>query len=139
MKASINWKGQACFSGLSGSGHEVTIDGPPEYGGQNLGPRPMELLLLGMGSCTAFDVVLILQKSRQDIDDCVVEIKAERATEDPKVFTAIHVHFIVSGNDLDKKKVARAIELSATKYCSASIMLGKIATITHDFEIKQGE
>lgn len=114
----------------------MVMDGPPEHGGRNLGVRPMEMLLLGMGGCTAFDVVHILKKSRQSITDCVAEIQAERAEQDPKVYTSIHVHFIVTGRDLDEKRVARAVELSAEKYCSASIMLGKTASITHDFEIR---
>jgi putative redox protein len=123
------------FVGESGSGHSVVMDGAPEAGGRNLGIRPMEMLLLGLGGCTAFDVVSILQKSRQQIVDCEVEIEAERATEVPKVFTGIHVHFIVSGKDLDPAKVERAVNLSADKYCSASRMLEKAAKITHDFEV----
>ncbi|KPK37460.1 MAG: peroxiredoxin [Gammaproteobacteria bacterium SG8_47] len=113
------------------------MDGPPEAGGHNLGVRPMEMLLLGMGGCTAFDVVLILRKARQAVADCVVEIEAERATENPKVFTSIHVHFIVSGRDLKPTQVERAVTLSAEKYCSASIMLSKAVPITHDFEIRE--
>jgi putative redox protein len=139
MKARIKWGGGASFICQSDSGHEVITDGPKEYGGKNLGPRPMELLLLGAGSCSSFDVVLILQKSRQQVTDCYVEIEAERADKEPKVFTKIHMHFVVSGKDLEEKKVARAIDLSATRYCSASIMLGKTADITHDFEIRQGQ
>jgi putative redox protein len=123
------------FVGESGSGHSVVMDGAPEAGGRNLGIRPMEMLLLGLGGCTAFDVVSILHKSRQRISDCEVEIEAERATEIPKVFTSIHVHFIVSGRDLDETKVSKAVSLSADKYCSASRMLEKAATISHDFEI----
>jgi len=123
------------FVGESGSGHSVVMDGAPEAGGRNLGIRPMELLLLGLGGCTAFDVVSILRKSRQKIDDCEVEIEAERAAEVPKVFTRIHVHFIISGTGLDPSKVERAVNLSADKYCSASRMLEKSAKITHDFEI----
>lgn len=123
------------FVGESGSGHSVVMDGAPEAGGRNLGIRPMEMLLLGLGGCTAFDVVSILRKSRQRISDCEVEIEAERAAEVPKVFTSIHVHFIVSGRDLDTTKVSKAVALSADKYCSASRMLEKAATITHDFEI----
>lgn len=113
------------------------MDGPPEFGGQNKGCRPMELVLIGMGGCTAFDVVHILKKSRQDITDCVAEIDAERAPTDPKVFTRIHIHFKVSGRKLDPKRVDNAVKLSAEKYCSASIMLGKTAEITHDFEIAE--
>lgn len=135
MKARIKWIEGVSFAGQSESGHTVVMDGAPEAGGQNLGVRPMEMLLLGMGGCTAFDVVLILRKSRQPITDCVAEIEAERADTDPKVFTKIHVHFIVTGKGLDPKRVDQAIKLSAEKYCSASIMLGKTAEITHDFEI----
>jgi len=135
MKAEIKWTGNVSFIGQADSGHPVRMDGPPEHGGQNQGARPMELVLLGMGGCTAFDVIHILRKSRQDVADCVAEIEAERAESEPKVFTHIHVHFVISGKNLDPEKVARAIELSATKYCSASIMLGKTAKITHDYEI----
>jgi putative redox protein len=123
------------FVGESGSGHSVVMDGAPEAGGRNLGIRPLEMILLGLGGCTAFDVVSILHKSRQQISDCEVAIEAERATEIPKVFTQIHLHFIVSGRELDKTKVSKAVALSADKYCSASRMLEKSATITHDFEI----
>ena len=111
------------------------MDGAPDSGGKNLGPRPMEMLLLGLGGCSAFDVVHILRKSRLDVRDCVAEIDATRAETDPKVFTRIHVHFIVTGKALDPKRVQQAVKLSAEKYCSASIMLGKVADITHDFEI----
>jgi putative redox protein len=111
------------------------MDGAPEAGGQNKGSRPMEVVLIGTGGCTAFDVVHILKKQRQDVTACSADIDAQRAETDPKVFTRIHVHFKVTGRNLDAKKVAHAIELSATKYCSASIMLGKTAEITHDFEI----
>jgi putative redox protein len=135
MKVNIRWTGDAGFMGRSDSGHVVSMDGPAEFGGQNKGPRPMELMLIGMGGCTSFDVVHILRKQRQEITDCVAEIEAERAETDPKVFTRIHLHFVVTGKGLDPKKVAHAIELSATKYCSASIMLGKTARIAHDFEI----
>jgi putative redox protein len=138
MKATIKWTGGVSFSGSADSGHSVVMDGAPESGGQNLGARPMELVLIGTGGCTAFDVVHILRKSRQEITDCVAEIEAARAETDPKVFTHIHIHFVVSGRNLDAKKVQHAIELSATKYCSASIMLGKTAKITHDFEIVDG-
>lgn len=137
MKARIKWVQDATFLGESGSGHAVVMDGPPDYGGRNLGVRPMEMLLLGLGGCASFDVVLILNRSRQAITDCVAEIEAERAAQDPKVFTAIHVHFIVTGKALSEKRVARAVELSAEKYCSASLMLGKTATITHDYEIRE--
>ncbi|MGZ9143943.1 MAG: OsmC family protein [Candidatus Binatia bacterium] len=135
MKARIKWIEDVSFVGQTDSGHAVVMDGAPDAGGKNLGPRPMEMLLLGLGGCTAFDVVLILRKSRQNVMDCVAEIDATRAETDPKVFTRIHVHFIVSGKSLDPKRVEQAIKLSAEKYCSASIMLGKAAEITHDFEI----
>ena len=135
MKARIEWKDGMSFLGESGSGHSVLMDGPPEAGGKNLGPRPMEMLLMGTGGCAAFDVVLILKKSRQDISNCRVEIEAERAQEEPKVFTRIHFHFILTGKQLKPEQVERAIKLSAEKYCSASIMLGKTAELTHDFKI----
>lgn len=135
MKTRIEWKNGMSFLGESGSGHSVLMDGPPEAGGKNLGPRPMEMVLMGTGGCAAFDVVLILKKSRQDISDCVVEIEAERAPEEPKVFTRIHFHFILTGKQLKAEQVERAIKLSAEKYCSASIMLGKTAELTHDFKI----
>jgi putative redox protein len=135
MKARVKWVQDATFIGESASGHAVVMDGPPENGGRNLGVRPMEMLLLGMGGCTAFDVVHILQRARQPVLDCVVEMEAERADQAPKVFTRIHVHFIVSGRGLTEKQVERAVKLSAEKYCSASIMLGKAADITHDFEV----
>jgi putative redox protein len=135
MKASIRWAGGASFIGRGESGHDVVMDGAPEVGGQNQGSRPMEVVLVGMGGCTGLDVIHILRKQRQDVSECVADIDAERAPADPKVFTRIHVHFKVTGRGLDPKKVARAIELSATKYCSASIMLGKTAAITHDFEL----
>ncbi len=135
MKCRIKWLDYRSFVGESDSGHSVVMDGAPDAGGRNLGIRPMEMLLLGLGGCTAFDVVSILQKSRQKMVDCDVEIEAERADDIPKVFTKIHIHFIVSGNDLDPKKVDKAVSLSADKYCSASRMLEKTAAITHDFEI----
>ncbi|WP_372523491.1 OsmC family protein [Sulfuricaulis sp.] len=137
MKAIIKWSGGVSFAGTADSGHTVIMDGAPESGGQNQGARPMELVLIGMGGCTAYDVVHILRKSRQEIVGCVAEVEARRAATDPKVFTHIHIHFVVSGKGLDPKKVQHAIELSATKYCSASIMLGKTAQITHDFEIRE--
>ena len=135
MKTRIKWNGNVSFLAESGSGHAVLMDAAPEAGGQNLGPRPMEMLLMGLGGCTTFDVVLILKKGRQDIRDCVVEIEAERAQVDPKVFTDIHLHFIITGHDLNPQTVERAIHLSAEKYCSASIMLKNTVNITHDFEI----
>lgn len=139
MKARIKWVEAATFVGEAGSGHALVMDGPPEMGGRNLGVRPMEMMLLGMGGCTNFDVVHILKKQRQEVTDCVAEIEAERADTEPKVFTRIHVHFVVKGKNLSEAKVAKAIELSAEKYCSASIMLGNAGVaITHDFEIVEG-
>jgi putative redox protein len=138
MRARIKWVEGVSFLGETESGHAVLMDGSPEYGGRNLGARPMELVLIGTGGCTAFDVVHILKKARQQITDCVAEIEAERADTDPKVYTRIHFHFIVTGKDLKPEQVERALHLSAEKYCSASIMLGKTASITHDFEIVEG-
>jgi putative redox protein len=135
MKARVKLIEGVSFAGQSESGHTVVMDGPPDSGGKNLGVRPMEMLLLGLGGCSAFDVVHILRKGRQVITDCIAEIDANRADTDPKVFTRIHVHFIVSGRGLDPNRVEQAVKLSAEKYCSASIMLGKVAEITHDFEI----
>ncbi len=135
MNARIKWVEDSMFIGESGSGHSVVMDGPPEHGGKNLGLRPMEMLLVGMGGCTAFDVVQILTKGRHAIADCVAEISAERSEEIPKVFTKIHVHFIITGHKLKDAVVERAIKLSAEKYCSASIMLGKSVEITHDFQV----
>ncbi len=135
MKARVKWLDNMSFVGESESGHAVVMDGAPQFGGRNLGMRPMEMLLLGLGGCSSFDVVLILQKSKQQVLDCEVLIEAERADKDPKVFTRIHLHFVVSGRNLSADKVERAVKLSAEKYCSASIMLGKTAEITHDFEV----
>lgn len=137
MRATIKWVDNVMFVGQSGSGHSVVIDGPPSAGGENGGIRPMELVLMGLGACTSFDVMMILKKSRQDVLDCQTELEAERAEEVPQVFTRIHVHFVVTGRNLKVKQVERAVNLSAEKYCSASIMLGKTATITHDFEIAE--
>ncbi|MEZ5451719.1 MAG: OsmC family protein [Thiothrix sp.] len=137
MKARVKWLDNMSFVGESGSGHSVVMDGPPELGGRNLGVRPMEMLLLGLGGCSAFDVVLILQKSKQQVVDCEVQIEAGRAEKEPKVFTRIHLHFIVTGRNLAEDKVERAIKLSAEKYCSASIMLAKTAEVTHDFEMRE--
>jgi putative redox protein len=139
MKARVKWVQDAMFVGESGSGHSVVMDGPADGGGRNLGIRPMEMLLLGTGGCTAYDVVLILQKSRQAVSDCVVELEAQRADSVPSVFTAIHIHFIVTGRGLSDRAVSRAVELTAEKYCSASIMLGQVAKITHDYEIVEYE
>jgi putative redox protein len=135
MKARIHWVENALFVGESGSGHAVVMDGPADAGGRNLGVRPMEMLLLGMGGCTSFDVVHILRKGRHDVHGCEALLEAERADSDPKVFTRIHIHFVVTGKGLTDAAVDRAVRLSAEKYCSASIMLGKTATITHDFEV----
>ncbi|MGD8570648.1 MAG: OsmC family protein [Gammaproteobacteria bacterium] len=135
MKARVKWVEQSTFIGESESGHAVVMDGPPDLGGRNLGIRPMEMVLLGTGGCTAFDVVHILRKGRQPITDCVVELSAERAPTEPKVFTKIHIHFIVTGRDLPDKQVERAVKLTAEKYCSATKMLGQVAEITHDYEI----
>ena len=135
METQLKWAGNAAFIGRASSGHTIVMDGPAEGGGRNLGPRPMEMLILGMGACSTYDVVSILKKSRQEITDCEIKITSQRADSDPKVFTDIQLHFIVSGHDLKEKQVERAIKLSAEKYCSASIMLGATANITHDFEI----
>ena len=124
------------FLGESGSGHVVVMDGPPDHGGRNLGVRPMEMVLIGLGGCTNFDVVSILKKARQPVESCEAFLEAERADEEPKVFTKIHVHFVVKGRGLKEAQVKRAVELSAEKYCSASIMLGRGGVeITHDYEI----
>ncbi len=136
MEIKVSWAGAATFIGESVSGHKIVMDGPLEGGGRNLGPRPMEMLLIGTGACSTYDVVSILKKSRQAVSDCYVEISAERAESEPKVFTKIHLGFVVSGTDLKDKQVAKAIQLSAEKYCSASIMLGATAEITHDYEIR---
>lgn len=135
MKCSVKWIGDAAFVAETGSGHLVTMDGAPEAGGRNLAPRPMELLLAGAGGCSAYDVVLILKRGRHAVRDCEVRLSAERAETDPKVFTRIHFHFVVSGKGLKHDAVERAVRLSAEKYCSASIMLGKSAEITHDHEV----
>lgn len=139
MKVRVKWIENVSFLAETESNHAIVMDGAPEGGGRNLGPRPMETVLAGTGGCTAYDVVTILRKARQNITDCVVEVDAERAPQEPKVFTRIHFHFVVSGQGVDPKQVERAIHLSAEKYCSASIMLGKTAEITHDFEIRQGD
>ncbi|UTH73807.1 OsmC family protein [Chromobacterium sp. IIBBL 290-4] len=137
MQARLKWVDGVCFMGETGSGHAVVMDGAPEGGGRNLGPRPMELVLLGTAGCTSYDVLSILKKSRQDVHDCWVEIEADRADADPKVFTRIHFHFVVTGRALKPDAVERAIKLSAEKYCSASIMLAKTADISHDFELRE--
>jgi putative redox protein len=135
MQARIKWVEARTFLGESGSGHTMVMDGDPAAGGRGLGIRPMETLLLGLGGCTAYDVVEILQRSREPVADCVIDIDADRAETDPKVFTHIRLHYTVSGRGLNPKKVQRAVDLSAEKYCSASIMLGKTAEISHEIEI----
>ncbi len=136
MKARVQWAGEALFLGESGSGHAVVMDGPPDAGGRNLGIRPMEMLLIGLGGCSNFDVVSILRKGRQPVESCEVFLDAERADEEPKVFTKINLHFVVKGRGLKEAQVKRAVELSAEKYCSASIMLGRAGVeISHDYEI----
>jgi len=135
LKARIKWIENVAFLGETESGHALVMDGAPDAGGHNLGPRPMEMVLIGTGACSAYDVVQILKKGREQVTDCTVELAAERALTDPKIFTAIHFHFIVSGDGLSAAKVERAIKLSAEIYCSASAMLAKTARVTHDFEI----
>lgn len=137
MKARIKWVVGMTFIGESESGHGIVMDASPEVGGRNLGPRPMEMLLLGTGGCSSIDVMMILKKSRQAVSDCYVEMSAERAETDPKVFTKIHMHFVVKGKDIKPEAVEKAVKLSAEKYCSASIMLGATAEMTHDFEVVQ--
>ena len=135
MNISVKWIDGMLMVGKSGSGHAVVMDGPPEIGGENLGVRPMEMLLLGMTGCTMIDVVSTLKKMREDVVDCQTQVSADRSEEYPKVFTNIHVHFVLRGKQLNPSKVDKAIKLSAEKYCSASIMIGKTAIITHDYEI----
>jgi putative redox protein len=137
MKARVTWAGDMMFVGEGGSGHAIVMDGAPDAGGRNMGLRPMEMLLVGMGGCTAFDVVLILKRGREPVTDCIVELDAERAETDPKVFTRIHVKYLVTGKALDPRKVERAVQLSAEKYCSASIMMGQTATITHEVVVQE--
>lgn len=140
MKAQIKWVDGAMFVGESGSGHTLVMDGPPEAGGRNMGVRPMETLLIGLGGCASYDVVSILKKARQDIRDVHTQLEAERAESEPKVFTRIHLHFVVSGKNLKETQVKRAVELSAEKYCSASIMLGRAGVeMSHDYEIVEVE
>ena len=136
MQATIKWVDGVMFVGETGSGHAVVMDGPPDHGGRNIGMRPMEMILLGLGGCSSFDVIQILQKGRNEIVNCVTELTAERVDAVPSVFSKIHLHFIVSGKGLNPATVERAVKLSAEKYCSASIMLGKAGVdITHDFEV----
>lgn len=140
MKATIKWLGDAMFMGESGSGHAVVMDGPEDHGGRNIGIRPMEMILLGMGGCASFDVVSILRKSRQAVVSCRAELVAERADAVPAVFTKITIHFVVAGDELKEAQVKRAVELSAEKYCSASIMLAKAGvTIDHSYEIRRAD
>ncbi len=140
MKARVKWSEQASFIAESGSGHAIVVDGPPEIGGRNLGPRPMELMLMGVGACSAVDVTLILKKARQKVTDCWVELEADRAETEPKVFTEIRMKFVVVGHALAENHVKRAVELSADKYCSASIMLGRGGVvIKHGYEIRAAE
>jgi len=138
MECKVSWHEGMSFIAETGSGHLIAMDGAPEAGGRNLAPRPMEMVLAGTGGCTSFDVVMILKRGRQEVTGCEVDIKAERAETDPKVFTKIHMHFVVTGKALKPEAVERAIKLSAEKYCSASIMLSKMAEITHDWEIVEG-
>lgn len=135
MKARVKWVDGAMMVAESGSGHAVVMDGPPDFGGRNLGVRPMEMLLMGLGGCTQFDVLMILRKGRYKVTECVVEIGADRAESEPKIFTRIHIHYKVTGSKLTDKAVDRAVKLSAEKFCSASIMLGAMAEVTHDYEI----
>lgn len=137
MKARVKWLEGMAFVGESASGHAVVMDAAPAVGGRNLGLRPMEMLLIGAGGCSSIDVLSILNKMRQNVRDCYVELSAERAESDPKVFTTIHMHFVVKGKDIKPEAVEKAVKLSAEKYCSASIMLGATARVTHDFEVVQ--
>lgn len=137
MKARVKLVEGITFVAESGSGHAVVMDASPEVGGRDLGARPMEMLLMGAGGCTAIDVVHILRKARQNLVDCVVEVEGERASDDPKVFTRIHMRYVVTGRGLNPAQVERAIKLSKEKYCSATIMLARTAEITHDYEIRE--
>lgn len=139
MEARVKWVERRTFLGESGSGHSVVMDGAPDAGGRDLGVRPMEMLLLGMGGCTAFDVVDILQKGREPVEDVVIELSGERSEEIPKVFTRIGVKYIITGKGLNPDKVGRAVHLSAGKYCSATIMMGATAEITHTIEIVESQ
>lgn len=138
MQATVRWEGEAKFRATAASGHEVLMDGPPDIGGVNAGPRPMEMLLMGIGGCSSVDVVHILKKARQDVTGCICEMAAERAPEPPQVFTKLHLHFVVTGRGLKENQVRRAVELSAEKYCSASIMVSRSgATVSHSHEIRE--
>lgn len=137
MRARVSLLDGVSFEGIADSGHRVVMDGPPEFGGRNKGTRPMEMLLIGLGGCSAFDVVHMLRKSRVELTGCEVELDAERALEVPKVFTRIHLHFVVTGKNIPESKVQRAVRLSAEKYCSAAIMFSQVARITHDYVIRE--
>lgn len=140
MQATVRWEGEAKFRATAASGHDVLMDGPPDIGGVNAGPRPMELLLMGIGGCSSVDVVHILKKARQDVTGCTCELTAGRATEPPQVFTELHLHFVVTGRGLKENQVRRAVELSAEKYCSASIMVARSgAVVTHGYEIREAD
>jgi putative redox protein len=139
MDCTVRWHEGMSFIAETGSGHMVPMDGAPAAGGRNLAPRPMELLLAGAGGCTSFDIVMILQRGRHSVTGCEVRLTADRADEDPKVFTRINMHFVVTGNGLKPEAVERAVNLSAEKYCSASIMLGKTAEMTHTFEVVEAQ
>ena len=136
MRAIIDWKNKLQFSGRAESGHEIIIDGPPALGGENQGMRPMEMVLLGLGGCSAMDVMHILKKARQKVSGCHIELDGTRAEKDPKVFTDIHLNFVIEGESVSEKQVARAVQLSAEKYCSASIMLRNSVNITHSYEVR---
>ena len=141
MKAVVRWQGEVCFEAESETGHKVLMDGPPDHGGQNRGARPMEMILMGVGGCASFDVVHILKKARQDGTDCRCEMDAERAQDQvPAVFTRVHMHFVVRGRNLKEAQVKRAVELSAEKYCSGSIMLSRAGVIIeHSFSVEQDD
>ena len=139
MKARVKWVEAMSFLGEAGSGHAVLMDGAPDAGGRDLGPRPMEMLLLGLGGCTAFEVVLILKRGREKITDCVVEIEGDRAETDPKIFTKIHLVYKLTGRALSREKVERAVALSTEKYCSATAQLGALAAISHEIQILEAE
>ncbi|MBF0266036.1 MAG: OsmC family protein [Gammaproteobacteria bacterium] len=135
MKTTIKWVDKIGFEGATDSGHKIMMDGTEKFGGENRGARPMEMILLGLGGCSSIDVMLMLQKSKQDVTDCVCEVTAERADAIPAVFTKIHVHFVVTGNDLQDNRVKRAVSLSSEKYCSVSLMLEKACEMSHSYEI----
>jgi len=137
MKASVHWTGEVSFKAESETGHRIQMDGPPDQGGENRGPRPMEMLLMGLGGCASFDVLSMLKKGRQQVTNCVAELEADRANAVPAVFTRIHIKFVVTGHDLKEAQVKRAVSLSAEKYCSASIMMEKAGVeVTHSYRIE---